>query len=271
MGRLSKHDSELLLAGLMGQIPTMKVSVETDPCSFDCNDGAHSSLAEHCRECPVRDLAVCSSLKDDELSSLSKYMSGQRLTPGHDLFSEGDEATSVYTVTEGVVKAHKLMPDGRRQITGFFFAGDFVGLAHGNQCSYSAEAAGPIKVCRFEKKRFDSVLDEFPKMRSRLLSDASDELASAHNQMLLLGRKTARERLATFLLMVDRRTEEWRRNPDILELPMTRNDIADYLGLTTETVSRTFTQFRKDGLIVAKGTQDVQIVDREGLEAEAEG
>jgi len=271
MGRLNKRDSELLMAGLMGRAQIMTASLKSEDCDFGCTTAAAKVVVDHCQECPVRDMAVCSSLHDDELASLSKFMSGQKISQGHDLFAEGDPAKSVFTVTEGVVKAHKLMPDGRRQIIGFFFAGDFVGLAHGDTCSYSAEAAGPIRVCRFERQRFEKVLDEFPKMRGRLLSDASDELAAAHNQMLLLGRKTARERLATFLLMVDDRTADWREETNLLQLTMTRSDIADYLGLTTETVSRTFTQFRKDGLISAQGVQDVVLLDREGLSEVAEG
>ncbi len=271
MTHLGKAETAFIMSQLLGRALEMNVTAKETSCGFSCDDNGVPTQVEHCMECPVRDLAVCSSLNNDEIGQLAQFVVGQEFSSGHDLFVEGDDASAVYTVTEGAVKTHKLMPDGRRQITGFFFAGDFVGLAHGDTCAYSAEAAGPIRVCRFDRKRFDHVLDEFPKMRSRLLSEASDELAAAHNQMLLLGRKTAKERLATFLLMVDQRTAQWRQNDDILELPMTRGDIADYLGLTTETVSRTFTQFRSAGLIAAHGTQDVKVLDREGLEDAAEG
>ena len=270
MSHLDKADTALFMSQLLGHALEMTGTAKDTSCGFSCDDTALPSQVDHCLQCPVRDLAVCSSLNDDEIGQLAQFVVGQEFSGGHDLFVEGDPASAVYTVTEGAVKTHKLMPDGRRQITGFFFAGDFVGLAHGENCAYSAEAAGTIRVCRFDRKRFDHVLDEFPKMRSRLLSEASDELAAAHNQMLLLGRKTAKERLATFLLMVDQRTAQWRKDEDVLELPMTRGDIADYLGLTTETVSRTFTQFRSAGYIAAQGTQDVKVLSREGLEDAAE-
>ncbi len=240
-------------------------------CDAACSSSATTASVEHCKACPVRDLAVCSSLTDDEIVHLAKFVDGQELPTGTEIFAEGDVSHSVYTLTKGIVKTHKLMPDGRRQVIGFFFGGDFIGLAHGDECAYSAEAVGPISVCRFEREKFESVLEDFPQTRQRLLRDASAELAAAHNQMVLLGRKTAREKVATFLLMVDEHSARWRDDPEVLGMPMTRTDIADYLGLTTETVSRTFTQLRKDGLIDSVGSQDVKLLNREALEDMAEG
>lgn len=240
-------------------------------CDFSCGDTHTQDQLAHCEACPVRDLAICASLEDDEIIHFAKFVAGHNVTTGTELFAEGDRAGNVYTLTEGVVKTQKLMPDGRRQITGFFFAGDFIGLAHGEDCAYSAEAVGPVKVCRFERQKFEAVLDDFPQTRKRLLHDASAELAVAHSQMVLLGRKTARERIATFLLMVDERTARWRANKAVLTLPMTRTDIADYLGLTTETVSRTFTQLRKDAVIESIGPQDVRLLSRDRLKEISEG
>ncbi|MGB0922472.1 MAG: helix-turn-helix domain-containing protein [Alphaproteobacteria bacterium] len=240
-------------------------------CDAGCGRSNAAASVEHCKACPVRDLAVCSSLTDDEIVHLAKFVDGQELPTGAEIFAEGDLSHSVYTLTKGVIKTHKLMPDGRRQVTGFFFGGDFVGLAHGEECAYTAEAVGPVQVCRFDRAKFESVLEEFPQTRQRLLTDASAELAAAHNQMVLLGRKTAREKVATFLLMVDEHTARWRDDPDVLDLPMTRTDIADYLGLTTETVSRTLTQLRSEKLIAAVGSQNVRLLDRDALEDMADG
>ncbi|CAE7593460.1 aadR [Symbiodinium microadriaticum] len=205
------------------------------------------------------------------MQHLANFVAGLNIPAGQELFSEDTSASSVFTVTDGAIKTYKLMPDGRRQITGFLFAGDFIGLSHGDDYIFTAEAINDVRVCRFDRNKFNSVMDQFPKMRSRLLSDASEELAAAHRQMLLLGRKTARERLATFLLMVDERTVDWRQDPDVIALPMTRGDIADYLGLTTETVSRTFTRFRSDGLIESLNGQNIRILNRDALEDQADG
>ena len=124
-------------------------------CDTACSSSGTAASVEHCKACPVRDLAVCSSLTDDEIIHLARFVDGRNYATGAEIFAEGDASHSVYTLTKGVVKTHKLMPDGRRQVTGFFFAGDFVGLAHGDECAYSAEAVGTIEVCRFDREKFD--------------------------------------------------------------------------------------------------------------------
>lgn len=220
-----------------------------------------------CSACPTRDTAMCSVLDDEEIGALADIVEHLELKSGETLFDEGDDARNVYTVTDGIIKTHKLMSDGRRQITGFYFPGEFVGITHGDACAYSAQASGPTKICQFERKAFEKVLEKHPQLRSRLLNDASEGLAQAHEQMLLLGRKSATERLASFLLMANEKTTRWHPElEDNISLPMTRSDIADYLGLTTETVSRTFSNFRTNGLIAAQGSKNVRILNSDGLE-----
>jgi CRP/FNR family transcriptional regulator len=173
----------------------------------------------------------------------------RRVAAGETFVSEGEAATHFFNITEGSVKVYKLMPDGRRQITGFLFAGDLLGLAVNDTYTYSAEALTPVTVCLFRRPQLERLLDDFPKMEKRLLAIASNELAAAQEQMMLLGRKTAQERIASFLLMLARREGRYGRSGDKLHLTMTRTDIGDYLGLTTETASRVFTSFRKRGWI----------------------
>jgi CRP/FNR family transcriptional regulator len=169
-----------------------------------------------------------------------------------------------------MVRLYKLLPDGRRQIVGFLLPGDLVGLSAGDAYAHSAEAITPVEVCRFSRRRLDGLLDEFPAMHRRLLGIAASELGAAQAQMVLLGRKTARERIASFLLTLERRAAAVGLATEPLHLAMTRTDIGDYLGLTIETVSRTFSQLKAEGAIALPRPGEVRFLDRRRL-AEAAG
>jgi CRP/FNR family transcriptional regulator len=223
-----------------------------------------------CDTCVARAMSICGAMREENLTRLSDARTFQQIEAGQTFLSEGDAATHFVTIVEGAVKVYKLMPDGRRQITGFLFAGDLLGLAVNETYTYSAEALTPVAVCRFPRRQFERLLDDFPKMERRLLAIASNELAAAQEQMMVLGRKTAHERIASFVLMLARRQERAGRSGDVLELSMTRTDIADYLGLTTETASRVFTSLKKRGWIeLASGK--VILTDRDMLEELAAG
>ena len=224
-----------------------------------------------CGACPVRHLTVCAVLDPGELHELTAIVSNVELSPGQPLFDECEPANHVFNVTAGAIKIYKLLPDGRRQITGFLFAGDFLGLAVTEVYAYSAEAVNHATLCRFPRRKLESLLTRYPKMESRLLGMASNELVVAQEQMLLLGRKTAREKLASFLLMLSKRQVHRGGNGDPVAVPITRADIGDFLGLTTETVSRTFTQLKRKGVIVILPGGRVELADRPALEEIAEG
>jgi CRP/FNR family transcriptional regulator len=224
-----------------------------------------------CLACDVRHLAVCSVLTSQELDELRGFMSTLELDDQQTVIYEGDPAGHLFNVAAGAVKLYKLLADGRRQITGFLFPGDFLGLAHSEVYAYSAETLGPATLCRFPRRRFEAMLEAHPAMEKRLLTMASNELASVQEQMVLLGRKSAREKLSSFLLLLSQRAAR-RGHPDNpVELPMSRTDIADYLGLTTETVSRTFTLLKTTGVIRLLANERVELKDRDRLEALADG
>jgi len=187
------------------------------------------------------------------------------------LFREGDPADSFFNVTAGTAKLFKLLPDGRRQITGFVGPGHFLGLAVSDTYAFSAEAIEPVRFCRFPRARLRRLLDDFPAMEKRLLEVAANELVAAQEQMLLLGRKTARERLASFLLLQSRQGLACGHSRQRFNLPMTRGDIADYLGLTIETVSRTLTRLRGERMIEVVSQNELVIRDRRALESLAGG
>ena len=208
-----------------------------------------------CGACPVRSLTVCAALDPDELRRLAEILQTVRVDAGHTIFSEGEAANALYNVTSGTVKLYKLLPDGRRQITGFLVTGDFLGLAVNESYAYTAETVTSCSVCRFPRRKIEALMDEFPKMQRRLFSMASNELAAAQDQMLLLGRKSAEERVVSFLLAVHRKTG----TGSAIELPMSRLDMADYLGLTIETVSRMMTGLTRSGLIAATGRHAIAL------------
>ncbi|WP_236024993.1 Crp/Fnr family transcriptional regulator [Arenibaculum pallidiluteum] len=224
-----------------------------------------------CRHCGARALSVCAALGPDEIRRLNEIAHSIRVEQHATIFEEGQPADALFNVTGGTVKLYKLLPDGRRQITGFLVTGDFIGLALNESYAYTAEAVTPTLLCRFPRRKLEALLDEFPKMQRRLFSMASNELAAAQDQMLLLGRKTAREKICSFLLSLSRRAVLQGLGPNPVHLPMGRGDIADYLGLTIETVSRTFTQLKTSGTIRIEPGSRIRIADPDGLSAIAEG
>ncbi len=228
-----------------------------------------------CAACPVRDQTVCSVLDDWELKRLNAIRMPANLRQNGILFDEGEPADYVYNLTEGTMKLYKLLPDGRRQITGFVFPGDFLGLANRTEYVYTAEAVNQASLCRFSRPQLTALFKEMPKLEGRLLAISQDELVQAHNQMLLLGRKSAKERLASFLVMLSARmmavsagsTEQSAPIP----VPMSRNDIGDYLGLTTETVSRTLTRLKTSGVISIDSDRKINVSDWDALREMSDG
>jgi CRP/FNR family transcriptional regulator, anaerobic regulatory protein len=229
-----------------------------------------STRAPSCRTCPARAKTVCGAAPVEALDRLAGVALPQQLEAGETFLAEGDQATHFFAITAGSVKVFKLLPDGRRQVTGFLFQGDFLGLAFNDSYTYSAEALTDTTVCRMPRRQFEEVVEAYPAMERRLLMMASNELAAAQDQMVMLGRKTAQERVASFLLGLIRRQERLGRDGKAIRLTMTRTDIADYLGLTTETVSRTFTGIRGAGHIELDGTTLVRVLDRAALQLIAE-
>lgn len=220
-----------------------------------------------CSGCPVRDLAICGVLETDDLKGFRRLGCRMTLTAGETLFSQGDPAQSVYSVTEGTMKSYKILPDGRRQIIGFHLAGDFVGTSVDDHHAFTLEAIEDCRVCAFPVRRFEDFVEDHPPMERELYIAAARELAEARQQMVLLGRKTAVERIASFFLALSERS----RGADVVDLPMCRSDIADYLGLTKETVSRVLAELKSTRTIRLQAIDRVEILDRPRLKQIAAG
>lgn len=232
--------------------------------------------AETCATCGARERSVCNAIPHEHLKRLADLAVPVSVEPGRAFIEEGETAEHFFNVTNGTAKLFKLLPDGRRQITGFAGIGHFLGLAVARNYSFSAEAIDPMRICRFSRSKLRVLLDDFPAMEKRLLEVASNELVAAQEQMLLLGRKTARERLASFLVSLAAHLDDdgpacRRHMADHVLLPMTRSDIADFLGLTIETVSRTLTRLKLEKLIDIPSSGEIVIRNPEGLESLATG
>lgn len=188
-----------------------------------------------------------------------------RFAAGQTLCEEGAPSQWVFSITAGVASLHKALPDGRRQTIGFLFPGDLLGLTPGSAHECGAEAIADVEACRFARPRFMAALDEYPALRPRLLHMTATELAAAQDHMLLLGRKTAGERVASFLLQLSQRAASHDLPDNPVLLPMRRTVIADYLGLTVETVSRTFTHLARAGVIETLNKSTIRIVSANAL------
>lgn len=228
-----------------------------------------------CDTCAVRNRAICSSLDDEELKTLNMIARRRTLEPGESLIWEGDDSILVANVVEGVLKLSTGTEDGREQIVGVVYPSDFIGRPFGSTSGHGVTALTHAKVCVFARRDFDAFAREHPELEHKLLQRTLAELDRTRRWMLLLGRKSASEKLATFLLEMSERLVE----PGCSEvsdvpltrftLPFSRQQVADVLGLTIETVSRQFTRIKAEGLIDLPSRREVVILDRGALSAEA--
>ncbi|UEM01957.1 helix-turn-helix domain-containing protein [Skermanella rosea] len=198
----------------------------------------------------------------DPLDAIATVATVDRDCP---LFREGDHADNVFEVMSGTIRVFKLLPDGRRQIIGFLEAGDFLGLSFNDTYLYTAEAVTTAAVRRFPRRRLEALIDENPVVRRRLLAVTANELLTAQEQMVLLGRKSAKEKLCTFLMTLSRKAAKRGLSDTRLSMPMGRSDIADYLGLTIETVSRTITCLKTAGLIRLLEGHKIELTDPDAI------
>jgi CRP/FNR family transcriptional regulator, anaerobic regulatory protein len=222
-----------------------------------------------CFGCAVRALAVCGVLESTALRAFKSGAPTVHYEGGDTVVFEADQAANVYSLTSGLLRLSKLLPDGRRQIAGFLFPGDFLGITMEEEHAFTAEAVAPSTLCKFPRRQFDDFITKHPALERRLYAVAAHELAAARQQLVLLGRKTATERIASFLLMLAGRCYPVQGSDDI-GFPMSRADIADYLGLRIETVSREISALKAARVIRLTGRQSFRIVDRTQLDQLAE-
>jgi CRP/FNR family transcriptional regulator, anaerobic regulatory protein len=210
-----------------------------------------------------RERTAATLLHEAEPETLNGLFSRQPvefIQPGQSIFFEGDEAKHVFEVVEGALRIFRIISDGRRVITGFVFDGDLLGVSLKSNYLYSAEAIVGTKVRRLTRKSFEAAVLDSEELRPQVFERVCDEMAAAQDQMVLLSCKSAEERLCTFLLKHLRRAAAKSDVQSMVQLPMTRQDMADYLGLTIETVSRTITKLSAKGVLGCVGRHSVKII-----------
>lgn len=218
-----------------------------------------------CLHCGIRHLSICAALAPEESQALEAVTVSLPLAEGTVLARTGDTRRHVYTLTGGALRLVRTLADGRRQVAGFVLPGDYVGLTEATRFRYDVEAITDSRVCRVQIADMQKLRSEFPHLERKLLQRACLELDAAQDAALALARMQPIEKLADFLLTLASRLGREQGGHMLVDLPMGRADIADHLGLTMETVSRTFTKLRTLGLIALPHQHVVEITDSAGL------
>lgn len=234
-------------------------------------------MDRRCENCPVRHHAICSVLNNQGCYALSDIMVHKHFVHGQEIWSENDESHAFAIVITGAVKLFKVLSGGRQQIVGLLFPSDCLGRAYSETQRTFAEAATDVELCLFPRQQFERVLRKHPDLEHALFERTLNDLDRTRDWMLALGRKTAAEKIASFLLVMSHKSEltkctQDRPAPNLptFVLPLTRSEIADCLGVTIETVSRHFTKLRVDGVIRLINAQTIEVCDPEALASMAE-
>jgi CRP/FNR family transcriptional regulator, anaerobic regulatory protein len=218
-----------------------------------------------CRSCDARSHGICASLDPQQLAELNRHSTRRTVSAGAELIGQAESVGTFCNILDGVVKLSKVMADGRQQIVGLQFAPDFMGRPFAGESRMSAEAATDMEVCVMPKRMLERMMAASPDLGRSLHRQALEELDDAREWMLTLGRKTAIEKVASFLLLIAERASETKVDAAVFDLPLSRADIADFLGLTIETVSRQITKLRKDGTILVENNRHVTVPDLDRL------
>lgn len=212
-----------------------------------------------CSLCQVRGESVCAALSDAELEQVAKTMAHLPVKQDEAVIEQGAEVDNLYVVVSGAFRLVRVLADGRRQITGFVFPSDFLGLVANEPSAYSAEALEPSLVCRFSHAFLSDLSQKHPGVKDRLIAKGQNELTKAQHHIVLLGKSTAEERVLAFLQTLSERATPNEDGAVEIYLPMSRQDIADYLGLRMETLSRTLAALKKSRKLSAVAGRSVTL------------
>ena len=236
-----------------------------------------------CESCPIRHRAVCARCEPDEFAQLESMKFYRTYEAGQTILFGGDPLEFVASVVSGVAMATRTLEDGRTQMVGLLLPSDFIGRPGRKFAPFTVSAVTDVRLCCFRSKPFANLIEATPHIAQRLLEMTLDELDAAREWMLLLGRKTAREKIASFLAIIARRYAALAQSAEVgvngvhlpapqklsFDLPLTRESMSDYLGLTIETVSRQISALKRDGVIALEGNRHVSVPNLDRLLAEA--
>ena len=221
----------------------------------------------HCQTCALNSLCLPLSLNDNDMDRLDDIIRrGRPIQKGEILFQQGEAFQSVYAVRTGASKPYPLATGGAEQITGFHLASELIGLSGYDRGTYplTAKALETTTVCEIPISQLDILADELPDLRRQLMRNMGSEIRHDQNMMMLLSKKNAEERIASFLVDISERFVRRGFSHSQFRLSMSRVDISNYLGLAVETVSRVFTRFQKTELIATQG-KEITLLDAKTL------
>ena len=233
----------------------------------------NSEVPVVCRSCEARHRGICGVLEPDQLLELSKYTKRSTFGESEEIVSNEEQILRYSNILSGVVKLSKLLVDGRQQIVGLQFAPDFLGRPFKATSDTTVEAVTDVRVCSFPKSVLESLIRKSPELEHILHEQTLRELDDARNWMMTLGRKSASEKVASFLYLIGQNINpenEATNAHTSFDIPLKRADIADFLGLTIETVSRQLTKLRKSGVISIINNRSVNIPDMNALKRACE-
>lgn len=218
-----------------------------------------------CVKCGARSVGLCAPLDAAALDDMAGESERISFDSRAAIFHQGDAARHVYTLTEGMARLTRVLPDGRQAVIGFRFAGDILGFTPGSEHAFGAEMLTRGTVCRLDRRRLEQMFRRYPAMERRFLDLCVTELAASQDHILALGRFSAEERVAGFLVSLAEAQERRGHVGPVFDLPATRADMGEFLGLTLETVSRAISAFRKRGWIRLHGHSGIELTNRAAL------
>lgn len=221
-----------------------------------------------CAECPIRHRAICSRCDNNELKTLEFIKYYKTYKAGEPILWRGDDLVFVGSLVSGVAHLGKSLEDGRTQMVGMLLPSDFIGRPGRETIEFDVTAVTDVTLCCFERHSFEKLVESTPHVSRRLMEIALDELDAVRDWMVLLGRKNAREKISTFLEMLVKRqnVETLDGHKHELTLPLTRDEIANFLGLTLETVSRQLSALKKQGIIRFADRRRFEVLDLPALQ-----
>jgi len=229
--------------------PLRSIMLETPDIADQC--GRAGRCRAVCQDCKVRLFAVCGALDDEEIRSLERLARQKRVTARQGVMVAGDDASEVLTLTSGFLQVQRDLANGRRQVVGFAAPGDFIGFDPSDRYQFTVESLTEVTLCRFSRADFSALMHGMPTLLEKLHQTACHELSLAQDHMVLLGRRSADERVALFLINWRAKVSRIFGPSPMLPLPMNRQDIADHLGLTIETVSRIIARMGRQKILLS--------------------
>ena len=222
----------------------------------------NSEIPALCQSCEARHQGICGALTPEQLTALSRHTRRVKRAPGQELIADAMPITTYANVLRGVVKLSKVLEDGRQQVVGLQFAPDLLGRPLASESRVSAETASEVELCMFPKPALDALMRDGGAVEHRIMMQALRELDEARDWMVTLGRKTAAEKVASFLYLLATHIDPAEGSAvAVFDLPLSRADIADFLGLTIETVSRQLTKLKGESVIEIANYRHVSVKD----------